>query len=78
MPLWAAFALLVISFIIRALFSPKPQVPKPATFEEFEFPQIDEGTAQPVLFGQRTTPSWFVLGAGNFSSKAIKGKGGKK
>jgi hypothetical protein len=75
--LWA-IALLVASFAIQALITPKPEKPKPAGMDEFDFPQTDEGTPQSVFFGDCWTSDWVVLWYGNLRTSAVKSKGGKK
>jgi hypothetical protein len=79
--IWA-LALLIISYTITALTAKKPQtdIVKPATFEDFQFPQHEEGTPQPVIFGDVWIEDWMVLYYGNLSSQAIRTKtaGGKK
>ena len=59
------------SYVSTAL-APKPKSPKPAAIDEFEFPQIDEGTPQTVIFGDCWSEGWFVLGIGNFRTPPIK------
>lgn len=75
--LWA-IGMLVASYTIQALLTPKPTKPKPAGFEEFDFPQIEEGTPQCVVFGDVWIPDWQVLWYGNYRTSAVKSKGGKK
>lgn len=79
--LWS-IALLIISYTITALTAKKPTVTnaKPATFEDFTFPQHEEGTPQPVIFGDVWIEDWMVLYYGNLSSEAIRTSsgGGKK
>lgn len=75
---WFALALLVVSFIIRTVFAPKPQDAKPAALKDFDFPQVEEGTPQPVIFGEVWTTDWMVLGVGNYRSRAITSSGGGK
>lgn len=75
--LWA-IGLLVASYAIQALLTPKPNNPKPAAFQDFDFPQADEGTPQCVIFGDVWTPDWTVLWYGNYRTSAIKKKQGKK
>ena len=69
---------LVASFVLSLLMAPKTIVPKPAAFEDFEFPQADEGTPQAVYFGECWSTSWMVLAAGDYRTAAIRAKGGKK
>lgn len=79
-----AIALLVVSYAIQALTAKKPVGvdAKPATFEEFKFPQWEEGTPQAVVFGDVWTGDWMVTGVTNYKVEAIRstgsGSGGKK
>lgn len=68
--------LLVASYLIQALVTPRQKV-KPAALEEFDFPQVTEGTPQAVMFGDGWAQGWFVLWFGNLTTKKIK-SGGKK
>lgn len=70
--MWFQVFVLIASLIISYATRPKPKTPKPAALSEFEFPQIDEGTPQSVVFGDVWVKDWFVLGVGNFRSTAIK------
>lgn len=76
--MWEALYYLVASLIISAMFTPKAQVQPPAAFEDFDFPQADEGTPQAVHFGECWSSSWMVLAVGDYRSEAIRKKGGKK
>jgi hypothetical protein len=71
--IWA-IALMIVSYAIQALTTKKPVVSdaKPATFEDFTFPQHEEGTAQPVIFGEVWIEDWMVLYYGNLSTEAIR------
>lgn len=71
-----AFAMLAVSYIITSLLTPKPETPKPASLEEWDFPKADDGTPQGVLFGDGWTPG-MVAWYGNYVTKKIKA-GGKK
>lgn len=77
-----ALALLIISYTIQALTAKKPagNDAKPATFEDFKFPQYRDGTPQTVIFGEVWTSDWMVLYYGNLRTEAIRSKsgGGKK
>lgn len=79
-----AIALLIVSYAIQALTAKKPAGvadAKPNTFEDFTFPQHNEGTAQSVIFGDCWTSDWMVLYTGNFRVEAIRAPsppGGKK
>ena len=74
------FIFAIAALVVSYLLTPKPKVetPKPATLDEFDFPQIEEGTPQCVIFGDVWIPDWCVLWFGNMRTSAIKSKGGKK
>jgi hypothetical protein len=77
MPMFAwALIMLVASYAITSL-TMKQQKVKPASLEEFDFPQADEGTPQSVVFGDVWTGGWMVLWYGNLRTIKIK-SGGKK
>lgn len=73
-----AIALLVISYTVQALSQPKANKPKPALLSEFDFPQVDEGTPQSIIFGDCWIEDWTVLWYGNYRTRAIKSNGSKK
>jgi hypothetical protein len=78
-----AIALLIISYTIQALTAKKPagvEDAKPATFSDFTFPQHEEGTPQPVIFGDVWIEDEMILYYGRLSSQAIRtqSSGGKK
>ncbi|PZR90345.1 MAG: hypothetical protein DI537_19205 [Stutzerimonas stutzeri] len=73
-----AIALLVASYVIQVVITPKPEVQKPAALEDFDMPQVEEGTEQAVIFGDNWTPDWIVLWYGNLRTSPIKSSGGKK
>lgn len=80
MPWWLGIALLLASYIISALAAPRPQDAKPAAQKEFDFPQIDEGTQQQVVFGEVWCPDWMITWVGAYRNRPIRasGGGGKK
>lgn len=72
-------AIIVVSYVISRALAPKPPLPKAAALEDFNFPKIDEGTPEIVIFGDVWVESWQVLGVGNLRTTPIKSKsGGKK
>lgn len=75
--LWA-IGMLIASYAIQVLLTPKPEKPKPAALEEFDFPQVDEGTPQCVVFGDVWIPDWQVTWFGNLRTSAVTSKAGKK
>jgi len=78
MPLLAiALVLLVVAFVITAMLVKTPKI-KPASLEEFDFAQVEEGTPEMVLFGDGWTEGPQVLWYGRYRTIKIKSKGGKK
>jgi len=75
--IWA-IGMLIASYAIQALLTPKPETPKPAALEDFDFPQIEEGTPQSVIFGDVWVSDWMVIWFGNMRSSAVKSGSGKK
>lgn len=71
MPWFVVLALFVASMLLSALLV-RGSRQKPATLEEFDFPQQDEGTPQPVAFGDVWNAGWFVMYYGNLRTKKIK------
>lgn len=78
MDIFSAIFLLVASFVISAALAPRPEQPRPEAFDDFDFPQVDDGTPQAVIFGDCWSSDWTVLAVGNYRTEAIKSKGGKK
>lgn len=73
-----AIAILIASFLLTAALTPKPEKPKPAAFDDFDFPQFEEGTPQSVVFGDVWCSDWMVLWYGNYRTSAIKKSGSAK
>lgn len=77
MPMFAwALILMVASYAIQSL-TMKTQNQAPASLEEFDFPQFEEGTPHAVFFGDNWTSGPMVLWYGNFRTIKIKSKGKK-
>jgi hypothetical protein len=77
MPMFAwALVLMVASYVISSFLIKQPTV-KPASSDEIDFPQEEEGTPQSVLFGDGWTKGYQTVWHGNIRTKKIKG-GGKK
>ncbi|RHW21876.1 hypothetical protein [Pseudomonas jilinensis] len=76
--MWVQIAILVASYLINQATQPKPPKPKPAAFQDFDFPRCDEGTEKEWVFGQVWAKGWMVLAVRNQRSQAIKVKGSKK
>ncbi|WP_236200238.1 hypothetical protein [Pseudomonas pseudonitroreducens] len=76
--MWVQIVIIIASYIISTALAPKPKSPKAPAFEDFDFPLSEEGGEKSAVFGQCWTPSWTVLTVGNYRTKAIRSKGGKK
>jgi len=70
--------MLVISFVVSYAMTPKTPQPKPESFSEFDFPQVDEGTPQAVIFGDCWSGNWTVLAVGDYRTTEIRKSGGGK
>ena len=71
-----ALAILVVSYAITALTTKvtKPKDAIPARLSEFVFPTHEEGTPQPVIFGECWTDDSMVLYYGNLSTESVRAK----
>lgn len=67
---------MVASYVVNSFLMKQPQQ-KPASADEFDFPQSEEGTPQAVLFGDAWTTGYQTVWHGNMRTKKIK-SGGKK
>jgi hypothetical protein len=72
MDIWTAIIYIAISLFINYSLQPKAQVQPPAAFEDFDFPQADEGTPQAVIFGDCWSEDWMVLAVGNYRNTEIR------
>lgn len=74
------FIIFVTTLIIGYALAPKPGSvnQQPTAFEDFDFPQVDEGTPQAVVFGDCWSGDWTVLAVGNYRTSPIKVSGGGK
>jgi len=64
-------ASMLISYFVSSLLAPKPQQPKAAAFDDFDFPQVEEGTPQAVVFGDCWSEDWTIIGLGNYRTEEI-------
>jgi hypothetical protein len=72
-----ALVMMVVSFVLQSFMAQKQQKKKPEALEDWDFPQKDEGTPQPVFFGDCWTDGPTVIWYGNYRTTKIKA-GGKK
>ena len=76
--MWPLLIVLAVSALVISATRPKgAPSQKPVAFEEFDFPQFEEGTPQAVIFGDCWTEDWMVLGVGNYRNRPIYTKSGK-
>lgn len=67
-------AVMVASYVLSTALAPraKNNAPEAASFEDWDFPQADEGTPQCFIFGDCWTSDWQVLDYGNYRYTEIK------
>jgi hypothetical protein len=68
----------IVALVLAASAIPKPQEQKPAGLSDVQAPTAEEGREIPVLFGTKDIKGANVVWYGDFSTTAIKSKGGKK
>jgi hypothetical protein len=56
----------------------RPPAPPRSTLEDFDVPQIEEGTPHAVVFGDVWLEGWQVLWYGNYRTTKITAEGGGK
>lgn len=77
MDVFTYLILMVASVLISTALAPKPLTPEAATFEDFDFPQVEEGTPQSVPFGDCWTGDWQVLAYGDLRTRPVTVRAGK-
>ena len=75
---WIHAIIHIVSLVVSYSMAPMPQAAPPAGFNELKVPTAEEGGEIPVLFGTRDLLAPNVVWYGDFSSTAIRKKGGKK
>lgn len=76
--IWWYIAIFVVALVIGVAMAPKPQTSPPAGLGDIQAPTAEEGREIPVLFGTKDVKGPNVVWYGDFQSKAVKAKGGKK
>jgi len=74
MQIIAAIFLGVIGAFFASALGAKRPTQKMVTLDDFDVPQIEDGTPQAVVFGDGWIEGWQVLWYGNYRTKKIKGK----
>lgn len=67
-----AVSALVASYAIVAYITPEVEDAKRGTLDDFDYPQVDEGTPQAVIFGDVVTEDFHVLYYGNLRTSPVK------
>lgn len=67
---------LIASVILSIALAPRPEIPKAATLDDFDFPQFEEGTPQVVIFGDVWVQGWTVLSYGNLRTEEVSADSG--
>ena len=75
--MWEGLFYIIFSIVLSYAMRPKAQTPKPEAFEDLDIPQIAEGTAQSVVFGDAWIKDWQVLNVGFYGTIPISKGGGK-
>lgn len=73
-----ALFMLIASFVISSALAPDIPDQRPENFEDINFPQTEDGTAQAVIFGDCWSGDWTILALGNYRTTAVEADGGKK
>lgn len=76
MEMFAFFALGIAGALLGSIFKKKKQVQQ-VTLDDFDAPQIADGTPHAVVFGDGWLEGWQVLWYGNYRTTKIK-KNAKK
>lgn len=75
---WNFIIQFVITLVVSYALRPKPEAPTPSSLGDLQVPVAEEGLPIPVLFGTRDIRGPNVVWYGDFSTVAVKSKGGKK
>lgn len=70
--------LIAANILIGIALAPKPVTPKPEALKEIDFPQVEDGTPQAVIFGDCWSGDWCVLAVGDYRTQEVRKEGGKK
>lgn len=75
---WVWVVVWVVALVVAFSMIPKQQGVQPAGFSDIQAPTAEEGREIPVLFGTRDINGPNVVWYGDFSTQAVKKKGGGK
>lgn len=71
----AKLVIMVVAAVVSAVVASKARsgsVQASATFDDFDFPQWDEGTPVAHVFGDVWSEDWMVIGTGGFMPVQFK------
>lgn len=74
--IWQQIIYYVVTLILSIALSPRPQKPKSAAIDDFEFPTAEEGRPIPVVFGEVDITGPNVLWYGDLRVRPIKKRSG--
>jgi len=75
---WQYIVYFVIALVAVYVMQPKAQTRPPAGFDEIQVPTAEEGREIPVVFGTKVVKSPNVVWYGDYLTRAIRVKSGKK
>lgn len=78
MQILAYILVLVAQYLISAAMRDKPKPPPPAAFEDFKFPQFQDGTPVAVIFGDVWIDDFMVLSVADYRYTPIEHSPDKK
>lgn len=74
--IWGQIVYFIVTLVLSIALSPKPQKPRSAALDDFEFPTAEEGRPIPVIFGEVDITGPNVLWYGDLDVRAIKKRSG--
>jgi len=78
MPFWSWILQIAIALVLSYVLRPKPQNRPPPSLDDVEAPVAEEGKAIPVVFGRCHVRDSNIVWYGDFKTREIRRKGGKK
>lgn len=69
--MWVYYVVMAIILVLSIALAPKPQGPKSAALDDFDFPTAEEGRPIPVVFGEVDIRGSNVLWYGNLKVKKM-------
>jgi hypothetical protein len=70
--------MIIANLLIAAIMAPQAMSAKPEALSDIDFPQVEDGTPQAVIFGDCWSGDWCVLAVGNYRTQEVRKSAGKK